>query len=427
MCGVPTGKRGSAVREAVYNYRDEGGDPLFRVVREAPKDFYQERRLPGGGWTRKVKGVRLVLYRLPELLNARDDRPDDWVFIVEGEKDVESLVALGAVATCNPGGANAIWRDEFSHVLAGRRCCIIADKDAPGRKHADQVAESLQGVASVVCKIELPGDGVKDATDWIRAGGTLPQLLEIAESAKPASDFSPRIGIPHPSKPTEPNEPTNPIEPTNSAAGAERIPINSACPPMSVERAIDATLPAEAGQRRMCLMHFARALKFNCGLANEPVRTMKPHVEAWWERAERIVATKDFDDSWDRFVECWRDARIGLYEKPIRAAIVRADADPASPRHGPRDSTNRKRLIRIIEELAGPTGIFVLSGYQAAEALGIKQQSAYNALRTLEAEEIIANIDRGTKGRGGRPGKWRLLPLAHAVPVQAEPVAREAA
>lgn len=420
--------------ERTYDYRDEGGDLLFRVVREAPKNFYQERRLPGGGWTRKVKGVRLVLYRLPELLNAREDRPDAWHFIVEGEKDVESLVALGAIATCNPMGAGK-WLEGFAQVLAGRRCCVVADRDAPGRKHALSVAESLQGIASTVCIVELPGDAVKDATDWIEAGGTLPQLLEIAESAKPASDFSPRIGIPHPSKPTEP---TNPIEainsaatealPIDSAAGAERIPINSACPRMSVEEVVDSMLPAEVGQRRMCLFHLARGLKFNCGLADAPMSKLKDIVWEWWSKARDVVGTKDFDESWDRFVECWKDVKIGLGEKPILGAIKRADANPESPRHGPRDSQNRRKLIRVIEELAGSEGgIFVMSGYDAGLAMGVTQQSARNTLWALVADGIIANIDRGTKGRGGRPGKWRLLPIAPVASISPQPPAREAA
>ena len=40
-------------------------------------------------------------YRLPELLEAI--ALEHRVFIVEGEKDVETLAALGITATCNPG------------------------------------------------------------------------------------------------------------------------------------------------------------------------------------------------------------------------------------------------------------------------------------------------------------------------------------
>jgi len=44
--------------------------------------------------------------------------------------------------------------------------CIIADKDDPGRRHAADVARRLYGKAAEVKVLELPGDGVKDASDW---------------------------------------------------------------------------------------------------------------------------------------------------------------------------------------------------------------------------------------------------------------------
>jgi hypothetical protein len=56
--------------------------------------------------TSKVKGVRLVPYRLPAVLTAAR------VFVVEGEKDVQSIEKLGLVATCNAGGAGK-WRDDY--------------------------------------------------------------------------------------------------------------------------------------------------------------------------------------------------------------------------------------------------------------------------------------------------------------------------
>ena len=79
---------------ATYDYRDERGELLFQVVRYDPKDFRQRRPKPGGGWVWSVKGVRVVPYRLPELLA----RPDEPVFVVEGEKDVDNLGRIGVLA-----------------------------------------------------------------------------------------------------------------------------------------------------------------------------------------------------------------------------------------------------------------------------------------------------------------------------------------
>jgi hypothetical protein len=63
-----------------------------------PKRFWQRRPDGNGGWIKDLKGVRLVLYRLPELLKRRAES----VYICEGEKDVHTLESFGLLATCNP-------------------------------------------------------------------------------------------------------------------------------------------------------------------------------------------------------------------------------------------------------------------------------------------------------------------------------------
>jgi hypothetical protein len=102
--------------DAVYDYRDERGELLFQVVRAPGKRFRQRRPDAGGGWMWNLAGVRRVLYRLPEL-RAADPQAD--VFVVEGEKDVETLRGLGLVATTNPQGAGK-WRTDLGEPLRGR-------------------------------------------------------------------------------------------------------------------------------------------------------------------------------------------------------------------------------------------------------------------------------------------------------------------
>jgi hypothetical protein len=99
---------------ATYDYNDESGNLLFQVVRFEPKDFRQRRPDGKGGWIWDLKDVRRVLYRIPELIEAiKKGIP---VFLVEGEKDVESLSRIGFTATTNAGGANK-WRDDYAEVL----------------------------------------------------------------------------------------------------------------------------------------------------------------------------------------------------------------------------------------------------------------------------------------------------------------------
>ncbi len=136
---------------AQYDYRDEAGDVVFQVVRYDPKDFRQRRPKPGGGWDWSVKGVRVVPYRLPELL-AEPTRP---VVVVEGEKDADNLARIGVLATCNAGGAGK-WTAEHSEFLRGRHVTIVPDNDEAGQNHAQQVAQSLHGIAESVRMVELP-------------------------------------------------------------------------------------------------------------------------------------------------------------------------------------------------------------------------------------------------------------------------------
>ncbi len=177
----PPDKRARRRIVATYDYCDAQGELLYQVVRYDPKDFRQ-RRPTDDGWTWDMNGVPRVLYRLPELIAAD---PDAWVLIVEGEKDADRLAALGLVATCNPGGAGKWSRLADDSALEGRRVAIIADKDAPGRRHAEDVARRLHGWAREVRIVELPGDA-KDAADWLDAGGTAEELLRLIEQAAPA-------------------------------------------------------------------------------------------------------------------------------------------------------------------------------------------------------------------------------------------------
>mgnify|MGYP001374685442 CR=1 FL=1 len=53
-----------------YEYVDESGNLLYQTVRYVPKDFRQRRPDGKGGWIWNLEGVQLVLYRLPEALQA---------------------------------------------------------------------------------------------------------------------------------------------------------------------------------------------------------------------------------------------------------------------------------------------------------------------------------------------------------------------
>lgn len=170
---------------AVYDYRDELGTLLYQAIRyeEPGKEKAFNQRTPNGegGWVYSTKGLRKVLYRLQELLAAPLDA---WVFVVEGEKDVDNLRAASLVATCNVMGAGN-WQKEYNEHLKGRKILLLPDNDTPGRDHSFKVAKALQDTAQTVRIVELPGLPEKgDVSDWLAAGGTGAQLLELAETAR---------------------------------------------------------------------------------------------------------------------------------------------------------------------------------------------------------------------------------------------------
>ncbi len=165
---------------ATYDYRDEQKVLLYQVVRMEPKDFRQRKPKSGGGWEWSVKEVRMVPYRLPDLLAAD---PGEAVFIPEGEKDCDCLAKLGLTATTNAGGAGK-WRNEYTEHLRGRHAVILVDKDDPGEKHAQRVAAALKDVAASVRVLRLPGLQAKgDVSDWLNTGGTKVELLRLSGEA----------------------------------------------------------------------------------------------------------------------------------------------------------------------------------------------------------------------------------------------------
>jgi hypothetical protein len=162
-----------------YDYEDEHGALLFQVCRTEPKGFFQRRPDGNGGFLNNTKGVRKVLYRLPELLESD---PSLTVFIVEGEKDVEALRDVGLVATCNTGGAGK-WDETFSEYLQNRDAVLLPDNDPTGHSHMGRISNSLRGYAKSLKIVSLPGLPEKgDVSDWLAAGGTVEKLLELVQS-----------------------------------------------------------------------------------------------------------------------------------------------------------------------------------------------------------------------------------------------------
>ena len=196
--GYASGEQQRGRDVASYIYQDENGAPYLCVTRTSAKQFPQTRWQDGRWVWGKPAGPKIP-YRLPELVAAAPTTP---VFICEGEKDADSVAALGFNATTNSEGAGK-WTTELNKWFAGKQTVyILEDNDDAGPSHAAKVASALHGIVPeirVVSFPELPNHG--DVSDWLETGGTKAQLLERAKKAKPpdkgytmvrASDIVPR-------------------------------------------------------------------------------------------------------------------------------------------------------------------------------------------------------------------------------------------
>jgi 5S rRNA maturation endonuclease (ribonuclease M5) len=178
---IPCQKHGHK-RVAQYLYRDEHGAVVHGVTRCDHKDFAQWRpdssTRSGRRWSlndeQGKRLVRLVPYRLPESLGAIAE--DRVIWIAEGEKDVHALVDHGLVATCNAAGSGK-WTAEHAQFLKGADVTICADRDEPGRKHAQHVVETLRGIARSVYVVQSRTG--KDAADHFAAGHNDAQFVQV--------------------------------------------------------------------------------------------------------------------------------------------------------------------------------------------------------------------------------------------------------
>jgi putative DNA primase/helicase len=215
---------------ASYDYITANGELAHQTLRLEPKSFRQRRPAPESGlwiwgltaaeymrmgpakdWLpfresrfsefpiererRTFSAANLVLYRLPDLIKAVAN--GSTVLVCEGEKDADSLTALGFVATTNAMGAGK-WRAEYNEALRGAE--LLPHNDEPGRDHAEHVAAELRGVAKRVRVLDIAehwqcGAG-QDISDWLAAGGTAEKLKALVEALpdwQPSGDKQPSV------------------------------------------------------------------------------------------------------------------------------------------------------------------------------------------------------------------------------------------
>lgn len=185
----------------LWTYHNAAGEPVGVIVRWDSADGKEIRPVSkaANGWIIGGMPEPRPLYRLPELLG----RPDEIVYVAEGEKAADAATTIGLLATTSPHGSQSADKTDWKP-LAGREVVILPDNDDAGREYAKDVASILVGLepAGKVRIVELP-DLSKggDIYDWLEAHDAiepeaLREMIEALACNAPLVDASGLLGGP---------------------------------------------------------------------------------------------------------------------------------------------------------------------------------------------------------------------------------------
>ncbi|MEE6140583.1 hypothetical protein SKC41_30265 [Mycobacterium sp. 050128] len=162
-------------RVRVYTYLSTAGQPVQQVIREEcactghPHKQFRQRYRDAHQWVyRKPHGFTPVLYRPNAIQSAA--KTGAWVWVTEGEKDADTLTALGRLATTNAQGA-ANFPTGLVDAFTGLNVAIVADRDLAGYQRAINLHDRLHASAAQVVLL-MPALEVdkSDVTDHVNAG-----------------------------------------------------------------------------------------------------------------------------------------------------------------------------------------------------------------------------------------------------------------
>lgn len=178
--------------EAQYIYRNVKGTPRFKKIRFTGKRFKMRTATwvdNRGTWHYRDGISPMVepfwirsLYRLPEVIAAL--KANEPVYLVEGEKDAESVAALGTCATTTPNPSD-LWDDQmrwFTKYRSLSPIVIVVDQDPPGAYFGWEKVTTLLSVGVEPERISVKAPlfpGAKDVTDHLEMGLPLSALREV--------------------------------------------------------------------------------------------------------------------------------------------------------------------------------------------------------------------------------------------------------
>ncbi len=155
---LPRRTKGRIVK--TYDYVDSSGKVIAQKLRLEPKAFLW-RQLRDGQFVWGMPEA-IPIYNLAAVQKAQK------IVICEGEKDADSMIKLGYIATTAPNGARS-WHPGYADYFRGKKVIVIPDADEAGRSYAETISKDLEGIAASVQTLHLTG--AKDVTEYLERYG----------------------------------------------------------------------------------------------------------------------------------------------------------------------------------------------------------------------------------------------------------------
>jgi hypothetical protein len=134
----------------IHTYTDDNGKPVARKVIEknsGGRKFCRWEGFSNGAWTKGTDGIAVPLYRADKIiaLAVPNEVENALLFIVEGEKDTETMERFGFTATTTPTG---VWKPEFDHYVNRDDVDVIifSDNDTAGEERARKIFAAVKAV-----------------------------------------------------------------------------------------------------------------------------------------------------------------------------------------------------------------------------------------------------------------------------------------
>lgn len=210
--------------EAIYKFYDENGDLAYEKIRKKGKKFLHRRYIDGEtvwgmeegiytetfpgskSWSIKERpgakkayypGQEQLLYNLPNVIKGIKE--GQTIFITEGEKDSDSLITRGLIATTTSIGATKgdlgkKWPSRFNSFFKGANVVLLPDNDEPGKRFMEHIAIELKNIANNIKIVELPDLSKKeDITDWLEYGNDIYDLQALVKRTDEFIEFKGNI------------------------------------------------------------------------------------------------------------------------------------------------------------------------------------------------------------------------------------------